>query len=79
MEMTITDSTALNGVITANCSLSDMKRLYRALFAQLKAGGKLNDDGDLAMTLQQFLQRKAHGLGVDVTDHSAWEAWLAED
>jgi hypothetical protein len=77
--MTISENHNSQEAFTLECSLTDLKRLYRALFAQLKAGGTLNDEGDLAMTLQTFLQRQAHDLGVDVTRHSAWEDWLALD
>jgi hypothetical protein len=59
------------------CSIDELKRLYKALFAKLKEpGGKLQDEGDVALKLQHFLMRKAYSMGVDVTRHTEWEAWL---
>ncbi|MBL8880067.1 MAG: hypothetical protein JNG88_13190 [Phycisphaerales bacterium] len=66
--------------IELHASLSQLKKLYRALFAQLHAGGGLNiddlDEDDMLLTLQTYLQKRATAAGVDCTDHSAWEAFL---
>jgi hypothetical protein len=66
-----------DGRIAAMWDLAQLKSLYRALFARLRAepGGDV-DESDCLLELQMFLQRRAQEDGIDVTDHSAWEAWL---
>lgn len=66
--------------IELHASLSQLKKLYRSLFAQLHAGGGLNiddlDEDDMLLTLQTYLQKRATAEGVDCTNHAAWEAFL---
>lgn len=67
-------------LIDLGVSLSQLKKLYVALFRQLHAGGALNidelDEDDMLLTLQTYLQRRARGAGVDCTNHALWEAFL---
>ncbi|MDR4460280.1 MAG: hypothetical protein MRJ67_07150 [Nitrospirales bacterium] len=66
-----------DGRVAIIWDLSQLKRVYRSLFAQLRTDpGADVDDGDCLLELQMFLQQKAGEAGVDVTLHSAWEAWL---
>lgn len=61
-------------------SLSQLRKLYLALFRQLHGRGLAAidelDEDDMLLTLQMYLQRKAREAGVDCTDHSAWDAFL---
>ena len=61
-------------------SLSQLKKLYVALFRQLHAAGAdafdALDEDDMLLTLQTYLQRRARQAGVDGTIHSQWEAFL---
>lgn len=67
-------------LIELGVSLSQLKKLYVALFRQLHRGGAPNiddlDEDDMLLTLQTYLQRRARAAGVDCTDHSLWEAFL---
>lgn len=73
-------SVTQDGRIAIIWDLSQLKRVYRSLFAQLRADpGADLDDGDCLLELQMFLQQKAGEAGVDVTLHSAWEAWLGHE
>ncbi len=67
-------------VIELRGSLSQLKKLYVALFRQLHGSGLAAiddlDEDDMLLTLQQYLQRRAREAGVDATDHSAWDAFL---
>lgn len=67
-------------LVELHTTLSQLKKLYIALFQQLHAGGGRNiddiDEDDMLLTLQTYLQRRAAQAGVDCTDHSAWEAYL---
>ena len=61
------------------CSLTDLKRLYRALFAQLRADPEADlDETDFLMYLQLALQQEAQIAGVDVSNHSDWDRFLGE-
>jgi hypothetical protein len=69
-----------DGRVAIIWDLSQVKSVYRSLFAQLRADpGADVDDGDCLLELQMFLQRKAGEDGVDVTHHQAWEAWLGHE
>ncbi len=61
-------------------TLSQIKKLYRALFRQLHQGGAgaLDefDEDDMLITLQTYLQRRAREAGVDATIHEEWERFL---
>lgn len=61
-------------------SLSQLKKIYVALFRQLHSGGieafDALDEDDMLLTLQCYLQRRAREAGVDCTQHSAWDAFL---
>ena len=61
-------------------SLSQLKKIYLALFRQLHAGGAeafdALDEDDMLMTLQTYLQKRALEAGVDATNHAAWDAFL---
>lgn len=60
-------------------SLSQLKKIYVALFRQLHASRQAVDDldeDDMLMTLQTYLQRRAAQAGVDATDHAQWDAFL---
>lgn len=66
--------------IDLSVSLSQLKKLYVALFRQLHDSGPAGmddlDEDDMLMTLQTYLQRRAREAGVDATIHSQWEAFL---
>ena len=55
--------------------VSDLKRIYRTLHAQLQQDFELMDSG-LLLDLQTWLQTKAGAEGVDVSIHAQWSAWL---
>ncbi|MFN0138195.1 MAG: hypothetical protein ACKVS9_18985 [Phycisphaerae bacterium] len=61
-------------------SLSQLKKMYVALFRQLHTGGidafDALDEDDMLITLQTYLQRRAREAGVDCTNHSEWDAFL---
>lgn len=61
-------------------SLSQLKKLYLALFRQLHAAGpeafEEFDEDDMLLTLQTYLQQRATAEGVDVTNHADWERFL---
>lgn len=69
-----------NETIQLTVSLSQLKKLYVALFRQLHAGGAAAldafDEDDMLLTLQTYLQKCAAAAGVDGTIHSEWEAYL---
>lgn len=70
--------------IDLTCSLAQVKKLYLALFRQLHAGGAgamaaFDDDDDMLLTLQTYLQRRAKQQDVDCTDHAQWDAFLGVD
>lgn len=66
--------------IELRVSLSQLKRLYVALFRQLRRSGPEGfdelDENDMLLTLQMYLQRRARQAGVDGTIHADWEAFL---
>lgn len=66
--------------IDLTVSLSQLKKLYLALFRQLHRSGPdafdAFDEDDMLMTLQSYLQRRARESGVDCTDHAQWDAFL---
>lgn len=66
--------------IDLTLSLSQLKKIYIALFRQLHAAGQEGfdalDEDDMLLTLQTYLQRRAREAGVDCTIHADWEAFL---
>jgi len=67
--------------VELSCSLDSIKKIYWALFRQLRSQAVSRefddfDDDDLLLTLQVYLQRKAREAGVDATLHSEWERFL---
>jgi hypothetical protein len=67
-------------MIDLGVSLSQLKKIYVALFRQLHQAGfaamdELDED-DMLLTIQSYLQRRAAEEGVDGTIHSHWERWL---
>lgn len=56
-------------------SLTELKRIYRALHARLPFDEALMDS-ELMHDLQTWLQRCARDAGVRVTEHAEWDAWL---
>ncbi len=66
--------------IVLRLSLSQVKKIYLALFRQLHASnlGDFDalDEDDMLLTLQSYLQRRAAQAGVDGTDHRQWDAFL---
>jgi hypothetical protein len=55
--------------------LSELKRIYRTLHAQLQQDLELMDSA-LLSDLQTYLQSQASSAGVDVSVHAQWAAWL---
>lgn len=67
--------------VELSLSLSQLKKLYIALFRQLHTSGSAADfddfdEDDMLTTLQMYLQKRAAAAGVDGTIHSEWEAFL---
>ncbi|TWT46181.1 hypothetical protein RAS1_26290 [Phycisphaerae bacterium RAS1] len=66
--------------VDLSLSLSQLKKLYVALFRQLHDAGPAGfddlDEDDMLLTLQTYLQRRAGEQGVDCTIHRDWEAFL---
>jgi hypothetical protein len=65
--------------IDLSVSLSQLKKIYVALFRQLHASRRAFDEldeDDMLMTLQTYLQRRAAQALVDATDHAQWDAFL---
>lgn len=61
------------------CSLAELKSIYLALFAQLRADPLADiDESDLLLHIQVALQREAHAVGVDVSDHGEWSRFLGD-
>jgi|GEM_PF-1474238 len=62
-----------------DCSLDELKRIYRALFAQLRVDSEADiDESDLLLDLQIILHREARSEGVDVSTHSEWSRFLED-
>jgi hypothetical protein len=66
--------------IELSLSLSQLKKVYIALFRQLHdthlSGIDDLDEDDMLLTIQTYLQRRAAEAGVDGTVHADWEAFL---
>ncbi len=58
--------------------LPELKRLYTTLHAALPAVPALMDR-EWLLDLQSYLVACARRAGIDVADHGAWRAWLAEN
>ncbi len=69
-----------NDAIELRVSLSQLKKIYRALFRQLHQAGADGfdalDEDDMLLTLQTYLQGKAREAGIDATHHAEWDAFL---
>ena len=59
-------------------SLEDLKLVYRVLHGQLTQQMELMDSSFFE-GLQAYLQAEATRQGVELCDHSAWDAWLGGD
>jgi len=59
----------------AHFELNELKLVYRVLHQHLMEHIELMD-ADFFEHLQRWLQTAAGGQGVDVSDHSQWDAWL---
>lgn len=57
--------------------LGELKCLYTTLHAALPTVPVLMDS-EWLNDLQTSLMRRARAAGIDVTDHAAWRAWLAD-
>lgn len=66
--------------VELSLTLSQLKKIYLALFHQLHQGGPAAfddmDEDDMLITLQTYLQQRARQEGVDCTIHANWEAFL---
>lgn len=61
------------------CSLDELKRIYQALFSQLRADVEADiDESGLLLDLQVVLQREARAEGIDVSTHSEWSRFLGD-
>jgi hypothetical protein len=56
-------------------AIADLKLVYRVLHAHLMEHSELMDS-ELFHQLQTTLQAQARKDGVDLADHSRWDAWL---
>lgn len=71
--------TKQQGRFALDCSLDEIKRIYQALFSQLRADPEADiDESDLLLDLQVILQREAQAEGVDVSTHSEWSRFLGD-
>jgi hypothetical protein len=61
----------------AHFEIAELKVVYRALHQHLLQHPELMDT-DFLSQLQRWLQTVAAQQGVDVGDHAAWAAWLAD-
>ena len=62
-----------------DCSLGELKSIYLALFAQLRADPLADiDESDLLLHVQVILQQEAQAVGVDVSDHADWSRFLGD-
>jgi|OM-RGC.v1.033232926 hypothetical protein len=59
----------------AHFEIAELKVVYRALHQHLLEHPELMDT-DFLEQLQRWLQHVAGQQGVDIRDHSAWDAWL---
>ena len=53
----------------------ELKVIYRLLHKNLLQEPSLMDS-EFLQNLQTYLQKKSRAEGVDVSNHSAWDAWL---
>lgn len=63
-------------------SLLELKLIYRSMWNDLKARGQLGLDeeaSDLLHDIQTVLQQEAIRLGVDLSLHSEWAAFVGID
>ncbi len=71
--------TKQQGRFALDCSIDELKRIYQALFSQLRADPEADiDETDLLLDLQIVLQREARAEGVDVSTHSEWSRFLGD-
>ena len=61
--------------VIAALDFADLKLVYRVLHQHLAEHPDLMDT-DFLIELQNYLQRKAIAEGVDIADHSKWDAWI---
>ncbi|TKB95409.1 MAG: hypothetical protein E8D41_01275 [Nitrospira sp.] len=62
-----------------DCSLGELKSIYLALFAQLRADPLADiDESDILLHVQMALQQEAQAVGVDVSDHADWSRFLGD-
>lgn len=59
----------------AHFDLTELKLVYRVLHQHLMEHIELMD-AEFFEALQRWLQTIAGSQGVDVSDHSQWDAWL---
>ena len=59
----------------AHFDIAELKLVYRVLHRHLLEHTELMDT-DFFTDLQRWLQTVAGRQGVDVSDHSQWDAWL---
>lgn len=61
--------------VVAALDFDELKLIYRVLHQHLTDHPDLMDT-DFLIELQNFLQRRAIAAGVDIADHSKWDAWI---
>ena len=61
--------------VVAALDSEELKLVYRVLHQHLAEHPDLMDT-DFLIELQNYLQRKAIAAGVDIGDHSKWDAWV---
>lgn len=71
--------TKQQGRFALDRSLGELKRIYQALFSQLRTDSEADiDESDLLLDLQIILQREARAEGVDTSTHSEWSRFLGD-
>lgn len=61
--------------VIAALDREELKLVYRILHQHLGDHPELMDT-DFLMELQNYLQRQARAEGIDIADHSKWDAWI---
>ena len=61
--------------VIAALDFEELKLVYRVLHQHLGEHPDLMDT-DFLIELQNYLQRRAIQAGVDISDHSKWDAWI---
>ena len=62
--------------VSIECSLDELKEIYRALFKAMDIKSGDIDPGDSLIDLQTYLYAEAARQGVNLDDHAEWERFI---